>query len=236
MTFSLGRIYAIFNKDMKDLSKNMFVLSTALMPLFFAFLFGRGETVPLEIHFLVINLTLTAVAVFVQASLIAEEKEKNTLRTLMMSPAGTMEILIGKSLVTAFLTIATLIICMRITGYVPENGPVVYAGLALGIIFFLTLGTLMGLLTRSLIEASVVALPVLFLFGMGNLFVEFFQEYEFLSVLDYLPNFQLELLAAETAAGAGWAETGSIFLVLTAWTVAAAAAVIAAYRYNMKDN
>ena len=50
--------------------------------------------------------TLTAMALvmvggFVQAMLIAEEKEKHTLRVLMLSPASSVEVFLGKSLLTA---------------------------------------------------------------------------------------------------------------------------------------
>lgn len=47
-----------------------------------------------------INITFSMVATYVQCCLIAEEKEKNTLRSLMLSPASTSEILIGKSTLT----------------------------------------------------------------------------------------------------------------------------------------
>ncbi|WP_147802754.1 ABC transporter permease [Alkalicoccus halolimnae] len=230
MTFSLARVHALFMKDLKDLSKNMFVLSTVVMPFLFAFLFGRGEDVPVQVYFLVINLTFTSIAVFVQAALLSEEKEKNTLRGLMMSPASTSEILIGKSLVSALITIVTMLICIRIVGYEPVNPVIVYSALGLGLIFFLAFGTLLGLVTRSLIETSVVIVPVILLFGMGNTFTEFFSGYEFLYVLDYLPNFQMELLAVEAAAGGGWQEAGSSMLILTGWIFAAVTAVVLVYR------
>ena len=41
------------------------------------------------------------VAGFVQSMVIAEEKEKHTLRVLMLSPASSVEVLIGKSILTA---------------------------------------------------------------------------------------------------------------------------------------
>lgn len=230
MSFSIGRVYAIFSKDVKDLSKNMFVLSTAVMPFLFAVLFGRGEEVPVEIFLLVINLTFATVTAFVQGALIAEEKEKNTLRGLMMSPASTAEIIVGKSLVTGVLSIVTIFICMELMGYSPAEPLPLYGAMLLALIFFLMLGTMLGLLARTLIEASVIILPVIFIFGMGSIFTEFFTEYEFLSVLEYLPNFQLEILAQELAAGAGWAEAAGSYLIIAAWGAAACLLTVIIYR------
>ncbi|SDO54537.1 ABC transporter permease [Alkalicoccus daliensis] len=230
MSFSIERMYAIFAKDLKDLSKNMFVLSTAVMPLFFALLFGRGDVVPLEIHFLVINLTFATVASFVQGALIAEEKEKNTLRGLMMSPANTAEILIGKSLVSAGLTVVTLILCIRMMNFSPAEPVILYGAMVLALIFFLLLGTMLGLLARTLIEASVIIIPIMFIFGMGNIFTGFFAEYEFLTVLEYLPNFQLEILAGELAAGGGWAEAAGAYLIIGAWAAASCILTVMIYR------
>ncbi|NJP37384.1 ABC transporter permease [Alkalicoccus luteus] len=229
MNFSIVRTYSIAAKDMKELSKNMFVLTTAVMPFLFALMFGRQDDIPLVVHYLVINLTFASVTCFVQTALIAEEKEKKTLRSLMLSPATSTEILTGKSAVAAALTAATLVICMQITGYVPE-GVYVYAGLAISLVFYLMVGLLLGLLARTLVEASVLILPVIFILGMGGLFIEFFQQYDIAAWLEYLPNFQLEYIAAAVGRGGGLADVSGYLLVITGWTVAAAVLTVAVYR------
>ena len=53
---------------------------------------------------------MVVVGSFVQCSLIAEEKEKNTLRGLMLSPASTLEILGGKSLLSLIATMTIVVI------------------------------------------------------------------------------------------------------------------------------
>lgn len=235
MTFSLKRMYAIFNKDLKDLSKNMYVLTTLLMPIVMAFIFARGDHVPLEIHFLVINLAFATVAAYVQCALIAEEKEKNTLRGLMMSPASTAEILTGKSLVSSVLTILTIILCLRITGYMPEGLPVMSVALLLTLVFYVALGTLMGLLTRTLMEASVVILPVIFIFGMGTLLVELVRQYEVLMFIEYLPNFQLEFLAEALEGGAPFSEVAGELGIMAAWAAVMLVLTVIVYRKRTLD-
>ncbi|WP_026702790.1 ABC transporter permease [Salibacterium aidingense] len=235
MTSSLKRIYAILNKDLKDLSKNMYVLSTVVVPIFMAAVFARSGNTPLEIHYLVVNLAFATVAAFVQCALIAEEKEKNTLRGLMMSPASTAEILTGKSLVSVLLTLITLIVCMRITGYTPEGLPIISIALLVTLIFYVAMGTMLGLLTRSLMEASVVILPIMFIFGMGTLLIELIQEYEALMFIEYLPNFQLEIMAQAVESGASFEEVAGELGIMAVWMAVMVVLTVAVYRRRTFD-
>src|SRR5690625_2236267 len=100
MKTSINRIQAIFVKDFKELMKNMFISSSMLMPIVLAFMYNRLAEHTLEFVVLVINLAFVVVAFLIQASIIAEEKEKNTLRGLMLSPASIFEIVTGKSLLS----------------------------------------------------------------------------------------------------------------------------------------
>lgn len=80
MTFSMKWALAIFQKDYKDLSRNLFVSSTLIMPLFFAVFYSQLGGGGIDVTYFVINITFSLVATFVQCALIAEEKEKNMLR------------------------------------------------------------------------------------------------------------------------------------------------------------
>lgn len=76
MTFSMRRFSAIFRKELQDFKTNSQTLIMMAMPVFFAILFSRAD------NFREVGAgTLTAMALvmvggFVQAMLIAEEKEK----------------------------------------------------------------------------------------------------------------------------------------------------------------
>ncbi|WP_252313068.1 hypothetical protein [Sinobaca sp. H24] len=48
MTLALRRMYAIFQKDMKDVSKNMYISTTALTPIILAFFYGRMDNIQLD--------------------------------------------------------------------------------------------------------------------------------------------------------------------------------------------
>src|SRR5699024_6536358 len=163
MTFSMKRMLAIFQKD---LSKNMFVGTTFILPFMMAILYRNIEW--MEGYYLVINLAFVSIAFFVQCALIAEEKKMNTLRGLMLSPATIPEILGGKSLVSFLLTILTIIICVKFIGYQPEHLGLISIALLLSLIFYLALGTMLGLLTKTVIEASIIMMPVVFVFGFSS--------------------------------------------------------------------
>ncbi|PYZ96319.1 ABC transporter [Alteribacter lacisalsi] len=230
MTFSMRRVYAIFNKDLKELATNMFVLSTMVMPIVFALFFGRGQEVPVEMHVMIINLAFVAVAAYVQSVVIAEEKEKHTLRGLMMSPATTTEILAGKSLVSILLTALTVGLCLRLSGFETGNWLLIGAGMALSLVFYVALGTLLGLLTRSLMEASVVITPIIFILGMGTIFTELIRNQTILTVIEYLPNFQLESLAAAVESGAGAGDVAGSLALLGGWSAVAIVASVVVYK------
>src|SRR5690625_1374036 len=191
MMFSLKRMNAIFQKDLKDLTKNIYVGTSLLMPIAIAFMYGKMGDISIEAHYLIINLTLVAVAFFVQCALIAEEREKNTLRGLMLSPATIPEILSGKSLVSFLMTLLTIVVCANLSGYEPANLMLIGIAIIISSLFYLALGTLIGLLSRTVIEASVIMLPVMLVFGFGSFLELLIEEYPILTFVKFLPNIQL---------------------------------------------
>lgn len=236
MTISWRRIYAIFQKDVKDLSKNIFVSTTLLMPIVLAIIYGRLEETSIEIHYLVINLAFTAVAAFVQCAIIAEEKEKNTLRGLMLSPATTGEILGGKSLVSFILTIVTVVICAKLTGYEPTNLLIISIAVFVSVLFYIALGTLLGLLSKSVAEASVLILPIMFVFGFGTMFQGLMEKYPLLSVAEYLPNIQLIELAKSVQNGAGLTDVWMYLVVILLWAVGTSILTSVVFKKREMDN
>jgi len=235
MTFSVKRFMAIFQKDLKDLYRNMYVSSTALMPLIFAVIYGRMENVTVEMHLFVISMSLALVGTFLQCAMIAEEKEKNTLRGLMLSPATLTEILSGKSAVTILITVIVTGISMLIMNFSFSGRTGLIVGIVLSLIFFIALGTWMGLITRSVLEASVYILPVMFIFGMGNMFIMFAEQYAFLQILEYTPGIQLEEIVRLEDAGAGFGELWKPFAIIGAWTIAALVVAVITFKKRMMD-
>ncbi len=236
MTFSFFRTYAIFQKDLKDLSKNLFVGTSLLVPLVLAFFYSTFDEVTIDMHYMGINLTFAAVTAFLQCALLAEEKEKNTLRGLMLSPASPIEILSGKSLLSFIFTLLTVMVCAFFTNYEPKSFFIIALAIFISIIFYLALGTVLGLLTKSVMEASVAILPVMFLFGFGTLLQTLIISYPWLSFVEYLPNLQLIDLAKQVENGAGFFEVWKNLAVILVWGIVACISVASVYKKGSMDS
>lgn len=235
MNFSMKRANAIFQKDFKDISRNSAVSVTALMPLILAFIYGKMGDMTIDLHYMIINFTLVTVGSFVQCSLIAEEKEKNTLRGLMLSPASTLEILGGKSLLSTIASMIIVLFGIMLTGYQPENVVVIATAILFTSFFFIGLGTLLGLLAKSVMEASVIVLPFMFIFGFGSMFSMFADKYPILKVMDYTPNAQLVILAKKVESGVGIVEVLPIFGIIALWIIVIALITITVFKKRMTD-
>jgi ABC-2 type transport system permease protein len=235
MIFSVKRMYAIFQKDLKDLSKNMYVGSMFVLPILLAAIYGRMGDITVDMQYMIINLTFVAVTAFIQCAMIAEEKEKNTLRGLMLSPATLSEILTGKSLVSFITTIITILICSWLLNYNPANLLIIALAIILSTFFYIALGTLFGLVTRSVVEASVVMLPALFIFGMGSLVMVLVDDYPILKVVEYLPNIQIIELARSIEAGTGFGDVWIHLAIITSWFIVTLIATVTVYKKREMD-
>jgi len=236
MTFSMKRVNAILHKDFKDISRNSVVWVTVLMPLIIAFALGNmGNEIAIDAHYMFINFTIVIVGSFVQCSLIAEEKEKNTLRGLMLSPASTLEILGGKSLLSLMATIVIVVIGIFITGYQPENIYVITIAILFTSFFFIGLGTLLGLFAKSVMEASVIVLPFMFIFGFGSLFTGFTDKYPILKVMGYTPDMQLLDIAVKVESGVGLGGVWMNFGIIALWVIGIFVLTIIVFKKKRMD-
>jgi ABC-2 type transport system permease protein len=235
MTFSMKRVLTILTKDYKDLSRNLYVSMTIFIPLIMAAVFGSLNSVNIESQYLIINMTFIMVATYIQSSLIAEEKEKNTLRGLMLSPASTFEIFCGKSLLSFISTAVIVFLASMLTDYHPKNMLIVTIALFLSAIFYLGVGTWIGLLTKSVMEASVAIVPAIIVFSFSSLAAPFIEKYPILGIVEYMPNFQLIDLAHQVEAGAGLMDVWSNLGIILLWAIAIHALSVYVYKKNMMD-
>lgn len=167
------RILALFEKDMKDFLRNMMLIFLPVTPIIIAFFYKQvyGELdLPLMTIYLVIGLTYSGVTASCMMFMMAEEKEKNTLRGLIMSPMTFLDIIIGKSLVTTVITIVALIGSMAILGLEPLLDVQIMTGQLFLFLFFLFLGIFIGLITNSTAVTIAYSMPITFIFGLTPLF------------------------------------------------------------------
>lgn len=236
MNMSMKRIQAIFMKDYKEFSRNYAVSVMVLLPPLLAFLYNKMGVETMQDYFIPINTTLAMVTAFVQCCLMAEEKENNTLRSLTMSPASIADILIGKSSLVFSITAMTLALSIYLVGYEPANIIVLMLALAISTVFYIALGTICGLYTKTVMEATITVMPVVIVFLVGSLLPGFSSKFPVLAVAEWLPSSQLILLAEALEVAAPAKELIVPFVVMIVWTVVALLVTTMLYKKRMTDD
>lgn len=233
MNFS--RIQAIFIKDYKEFSRNYAVSIMVLLPLIMAFIYNKTGVNNIQAYFLPINLAFTSVTAFVQCCLIAEEKERNTLRSLMLSPATLFDILLGKSLLVFSISAVTVLLSIFLVGYNPGNWIILGIALFLSIVFYTGLGTLGALFTKTILEASVVILPIILLFSFGPFLTALAENIPVLKVAEWLPSTQIILLAESLEASYTLSDVLIPIMTILIWSIIIWLSTIFLYKKRMVD-
>ncbi|KOR89427.1 ABC transporter permease [Paenibacillus solani] len=243
MNISLQRAGAIFVKDYKEFSRNYGLSISLLFPIILALLFrgagpalGIGPSASGAFAFsLVLNTSFVLLTCLVQACLIAEEKERNTLRSLMMTPATTLEVLIGKGTLVFLMSSVALAFATLIMGYKPASIGAFVAAILLSIILYIVAGMICGLFSKTSLDASLSILPVAFTFTAApwGTFLE--EDYPILKVLDYAPSSQLVHLLAIGKIGFTTGDLLKPLLIILAWTVGLTMVSVVLYQRRLKD-
>lgn len=234
MNVSIKRIQAIFVKDYKEFYRNYAISTMVLMPLALAFIYSMTGDMDLQSLFMPINLTFAMITAFIQSCLIAEEKEHNTLRSLLLSPASIADILIGKSSLVFLITVIVLGLCMWMLDFRPSNLMAMSSALVLSTVFYLAMGLIVGLYTKTVLEASVGILPVMIVFSFGPLVLLFADRYPILEVFQWLPSAQLILLEQHSAAGTT-SDVIMSLVVLAVWAVVGVVISAILFKKRMSD-
>jgi len=219
MTFSMRRFRAMVNKEWKDAVRNPQILLNAGVPILISLLFNQKDNDPNDLTPLAIPI-LVAISItgaFVQAAMIAEEKEKNTLRALMLSPASKLEVLAGKSATTTLFAVIVIAACILLSGMPDVNMALLAVLSILLLLIFMALGTVIGLIARTASESSIVGLPILLLFVFGPIFVPNLDMPGLMNVIHVLPSHQYMLAVTELAQGGGLKPVQGSLLNLLVW-------------------
>lgn len=230
MTYAWKRISAIVEKEWKDCFRNPVLLSMAVLPIIFAFLFRGREEAGGSILSMPLNMALTITGAFVLAMMVAEEKEKHTLRMLMLSPARPFEVLIGKSAIAALMTVAAIILTLLIAD-TPALPPLALIILLVpSIVMYLAIGILIGLLSRTSMETSFIGMPLHLLFLMGPMFGSVLNLPAVDLMISYLPTEQLSLACSKLWNGGSLADALPHAGIIVIWMAACLFLCCTAYR------
>ncbi|MDU4694622.1 MULTISPECIES: ABC transporter permease [Paenibacillus] len=240
MRISFKRVRAIFVKDYKEFSRNYAVSIMLILPIVLALLIrGVDSSLPLAAvagtFATVLNLSFVMLTCFAQACLIAEEKERNTLRSLMMTPATTLDVLVGKSSLVFVMSAVVLVITTYIFGYEPANLGALVVVVALSLILYIATGTICGLFSRTLLDASLSILPVAFVFTGAPWGVFLADDYPIFRALDYVPSSQLVHLIGLSDTGYTTGDLLKPLVITFIWTVVLTIVSVVLYQRRLKD-
>ena len=140
----------LFVKDIVDMFKNPNVLLMLALPLIFIVIYQFVDLGMSPAYLLMLgvmmNLCLTPLSVL--GMMIAEEKEKNTMRTLMLCNVTGGEFLAAKTLAVLAGTLLVDTVLFFLTGFGPAQLPVFLLVCTAGSITMLLLGGLTGIVCR----------------------------------------------------------------------------------------
>ncbi|MEG0452707.1 MAG: ABC transporter permease [Coprobacillus sp.] len=175
MKINMRCFKALFKKDFKNtfMNKNIFLM--ILLPILFCVIYTKvlgnvfgGEGAPILLN-MCTAMTLSVVPLNILPGMVAEEKEKHTLRSLMMANVSATDFLLSKAVVTMILTLIDSLAIYLLVGLNMAYLPLYLAFVTLtsfGLLFF---GAFIGLLAKDQMNAGTLAVPlmlVLMLFPM----------------------------------------------------------------------
>ena len=165
----MKNIKAIFLKQLGDTLKNKTVLIQFLMfPVLVIIMENAIKFDDMPEHF----FTKLFAVMFVgmapltcMSAIIAEEKEKNTLRVLMMSNVKPGEYLVGVGAYVFVMCAFGTAVFAAVGGYTGADLAVFIAVMSVGIILSELTGAIVGVFSRNQMTATSIAVPVMMIFA-----------------------------------------------------------------------
>lgn len=234
MTFSMRRVSAIFRKEVQDFKTNSQVLLMAFLPIILSFLFSRFGAGKEMLGITTITAFLF-VAGFVQSMVIAEEKEKHTLRVLMLSPASSVEVLLGKSILTACLTLGICIVNLFILDQFSGNLLLLGFIFLCGTILFTVIGTMIGLLAASVPQTSIIGMPILMTMYLAVQFEPMVENKVIKTMIGYLPTSHIVKALNSLVGGTGFGSISGHVLNVAVWLIISLFVCLIVYKKKQLD-
>lgn len=165
----MNHVIAILKKQGKDTLKNKTVLIQFLMfPILTLVMDNaiRIEGMPKNFFINLFAVMYVGMAPLTSmASIIAEEKEKNTLRVLMMSNVKPYEYLLGIGIYVWSICMAGSMVICAAGSYGPKASIAFLAIMAVGIVISTLMGAAIGTWSQTQMMAASVTVPVMMLFS-----------------------------------------------------------------------
>jgi len=242
MKISMRKLSTLCKRDFYDFCRNPAIFISILVPVLFV-IFYKSLNLPFD-HvsqpaFLLNIGTLMnccMCGLLIASTTIAEEKEKFTLRTLMLSNISGIEFLISKLTLGFTITMLGNLIIYLLSGNPISNMPGYLMGTVLGCIAVNLISAVMGIVSRDQASCSILQIPVMMLFLLPPMFSEMNAALRFIARLTPL-NAAMSIYYAYTAEGKLFNGNAAYhYLVLLCWIVGSALIFVLVYRKRGLDN
>ena len=165
----MNNTIAIFKKQLKDTLKNMAVLIQFVMFPIMTLIMNNAikmQDMPENFFVNLFAAMYIGMAPLISiSSIIAEEKEKNTLRVLIMSNVKPHEYLLGIGSYVWFACMLGSIVICTAGGYNLQISIVFMGIMAIGILTSLLIGAIIGIVSKSQMMATSIAVPIMIVFS-----------------------------------------------------------------------
>jgi len=209
----LKRVRAILIKQLKDTFKNKTVLIQFIIFPIVAYVMTI-VTGDLEVEEGMISMTAMFAIMFgtmyvgmvpavTMASIIAEEKEKNTLRVLMMSNVKPMEYMIGVGIYIFVICLLGAAAFGLIAGLSGLELIYFIMILAIGIVVSLIMGGALGILSKNLMSTNSIVTPIVLVLAFIPMFAMFNESFALAAKMLYTQQIS-ELISDLSASNFTW--------------------------------
>ncbi|MBQ9765698.1 MAG: ABC transporter permease [Lachnospiraceae bacterium] len=231
------KIKALIKLGLEDLTKNMSVFVYVLLPIVFALLYSNIDTLPKSFTFSICMLmNIAMLPVSLMGTIVAEEKEKHTLRTLMLNDVKASEILFAKASICVLFVIIDDLIIFFFTGLPMEQFAIyqlIGLFVAVAVILF---GAFVGLFAKNQMSAGLLSMPFMVLF-LAPMFTMMVDNKVFSTITDYIPTAAMMNLFDCVALGSfDFSSVIKPFAVIAAWLVISIIMFNIAYKKVGVDN
>ncbi|MEE0420918.1 MAG: ABC transporter permease [Lachnospiraceae bacterium] len=179
MKISMRKVNVLTKKDLKDFLKNPSLFLSCLIPLFFVVLYGSIDFPMLgggDRSMLLLNmgvlLSTTMCGSMITSTSISEEKEKFTLRTLMLSNISAGEFFLAKIIMGFAITTVSNLLIFLISRTALTQLPLFLLCSILGSSCMIMFSGVYGVMARDQMTCGVYQIPLMLLFLLPTMLGE----------------------------------------------------------------
>ena len=233
---------ALFMKDLKNcfVNKNVFLMLAlpVLFGVMYKFLLGDilKEATGSFVIVMCIVMTISIIPLNVLANMVAEEKEKHTLRSLMLANVSATDFLLSKAFVALVLMlidgILIFLVCQEPIGYLVYF-LIFYILSSLSVLFF---GALVGLLSKDQMSAGTLSSPLMIFLMLPPIFSQLNEMIEKIAVIFPTTSFQTLYLQLSTKQPFFNQDTVIAIIVCIVWIILGVIAFMYGYKKKGLDD